>query len=196
MLTMTMLTMTMLTGQDTNYRPFPDFGTWQQTPFHSPQWQEATVQLLNLPVERFTRVQNCMKRKGAVETGVIEGLYPAQPHLLASAGDDQAWQSAMDICNEGVAAFVKGHQEADDEVQLFAVESLPISEMWIRQLHVLLCRAQPVVEVQTPTGRQQHRLLLGAYKHLPNHVLGMDGRIHAYLGTTRIGAKKCNRDGT
>ena len=171
---------------DSTYRSFPVFMVWSQTQFDAARWEQAAQRLRDLPASIFGQAQRRIKRLAAVETGVIELLYPAQPHLIAAATEDAAWESALAGCDGSVAALVAGHLAADDEVELTAAEQLPISEAWIRQLHVILCAAQQTVRVNTVAGPQQQSLLLGTYKRHPNHFYYANGRIHAYCPVERV----------
>lgn len=62
----------------------------------------------------------------------------------------------------------------------FATKRRPIAEVWIRELHSQICKAQDTYPARTPVGNQDLPLPKGAYKTMPNHVVTSEGKIHPY----------------
>lgn len=62
-----------------------------------------------------------------------------------------------------------------------ATKSRPITEVWIRELHEIICRSQLTYTVATAVGPQEHELVKGKYKVYPNSPYSFaSSEIHSY----------------
>ena len=110
------------------YHSFPPFQQWAQVPFDAARWEQTIRRLQRLPSDSFTQLQRRVQRLAAIETGVIELLYPAQPQLTAAVGNDVAWEAALAQNDAYVAALVRSHLRSDQEVQNAVQETFPVNE--------------------------------------------------------------------
>jgi Fic family protein len=177
---------------DRLYEPFPDFASWKGlTETDLDLWDRFAkgleAQRAAAPPEAFGRAVEVAMRAAAIDTGAIEGLYDVDRGFTMSVATQAfAWEHAVDEKGADVRALFEAQLEAYELVLDAATKSRPVYEAWIRQLHEVLCRAQATYRVLTPSGWQEHELVKGQYKTLPNHVRLKDGTFHAYSPVDRV----------
>lgn len=170
---------------DASYDPFPLFDEWVNIPIGIARWEafaaEVSSRRTEASPELLKRAQEIVERAAAIDTGAIEGLYDVDRGFTFSVAKQvTTWEAMIDQKGEDVRDLFESQLSAYESVLDLATKSTPVTEAWIRQLHAEICRAQDTYLVQTPTGPQKQELPKGEYKHLPNHVRGRDGEIHAY----------------
>jgi Fic family protein len=167
------------------YTPFPDFADWSvdydETAFSryrallATSKEEANPAALDDAVRIATRI-------AAVDTGAIEGLYATDRGFTMTVALDAAmWDLKLDERGEQTRRSVEDAMRAYEYVLDAAVGSQPISEMWIRQLHEIVCASQDLYTVYTAAGPQEQPLPKGQYKAQPNSPTNRKtGVVHAY----------------
>ena len=116
-----------------------------------------------------------------MDTGAIEGLYETDRGFTFTVATMAAdWEAVLDSKGPQVRQLYAAQLRAYDYVVDLATQSEPISEAAIRALHEEVCEAQETYAAWTEIGLQELRLPKGEYKHLPNHVIGRDGKPHSY----------------
>ena len=177
---------------DRLYQPFPDFASWKGlTEADLDLWDRFAkgleAQRAAAPPEAFGRAVEVAMRAAAIDTGAIEGLYDVDRGFTMSVATQAvAWEHAVEERGADVRALFEAQLEAYELVLDAATKSRPVYEAWVRQLHEVLCRAQTTYRVLTPSGWQEHELVKGQYKTLPNHVDLKDGSVHAYAPVDRV----------
>jgi Fic family protein len=177
---------------DRFYQPFPDFASWKGlTAADLDLWDRFAkgleAQRAAAPPEAFGRAVEVAMRAAAIDTGAIEGLYDVDRGFTMSVATQAvAWEHAMEEKGADIRALFEAQLEAYELVLDAATRSRPVYEAWIRQLHEILCAAQDTYRVLTPSGWQEHELVKGQYKTLPNHVRLKDGSFHAYAPVDRV----------
>jgi Fic family protein len=178
---------------DSSYHPFPSFAEWTSLTLDTTRWDSLVEQLNTAkedPAVDFQRARDVIQRAAAIETGVIEGLYPADRGFTITAAEESAiWEAALSQRDERVRHLIQSQMEAYDYVLDFATEAQPIAEAWIRELHVVICSAQDSYTVTNATGTHQQNLPKGQYKSVPNHVLTSSGEPHAYAPVAMTGSE-------
>lgn len=170
---------------DASYKPFPPFEDWAKTVVDTPRWDAFTAEVVvvreQASPELLKRAQEVVERAAAIDTGAIEGLYDADRGFTFSvAQQSTAWEAMIEQKGPRVRDLFESQLAAYDSVLDLATQSTPVTEAWIRQLHAEICGSQDTYLVQTPKGPQEQKLPKGEYKHLPNHVRGRRGEVHAY----------------
>jgi len=171
---------------DERYRPIPEFAEWATLRIDRDAGAgRARARLSNMrrgaASDDFRAAVVVAMRAAAVDTGAIEGLYPAdQGFTMSVALQSAAWQVEMQGHGVDIMPYFEAQLRAYDLALDAAVQKTPISEAWIRALHEQLTGPQTTVRVLTSQGPREAELLKGAYKRLPNHVRQMDCTIHAY----------------
>lgn len=167
------------------YVPFPAFSDWIPSAFDTEQFDRYGAILAQIKAaaapERLEIAMSTAMRNAAVDTNAIEGLYETDRGFTRTVATQAAsWQIVMDARGPHVRpAFydaLNGYQYVLDA----ATKSVLITEVWIRELHAILCASQKTYKVYTEHGPQERPLVAGSYKTMPNSPTLMDGRMHAY----------------
>ncbi|HJQ02613.1 MAG TPA: Fic family protein [Jatrophihabitans sp.] len=136
----------------------------------------APPEVLSAAVDRVTR-------SAAVDTGAIEGLYPVTRGFTRTIAEYAAnWESVLADRGEPVRRAVEDALNAYEYV-LDAVTGQhgPITELWIKELHAIVCASQETYEVFTQHGPEYRPLPKGQYKTGENQPTNIEtGVVHAY----------------
>lgn len=169
---------------DALYKPFPPFSEWANCSVDTTRLERYATELDKLRVESPDELQKALeivKRAAAVDTGAIEGLYNTDRGFTFTVALQSAhWEAVLASKGSKVVELFQSQLNAYDYVLDFATQQVPIAEAWIRRLHAEVCRSQNTYEVLTELGFQDQVLPKGEYKQSPNHVIQVDGTIHAY----------------
>jgi Fic family protein len=168
---------------DAKYAPFLPFDQWATIQVDSTIWESrhaALVKLAEGAPQALARAVDAIKLLAAIETGAIEGLYERDRGITISVATQAAILDAALRKHENARSLIEAQLKSYDYVLDLATGQRPISEAWIRQLHVVACGAQKTYRVVTAAGEQDHELVHGQYKQFPNHVLRRDKSVHAY----------------
>jgi prophage maintenance system killer protein len=174
---------------DDRYVPFPPFNKWAELYPHSAAWEDIlriAPNAADLSPDILRKARGVATRAAAIDTGAIEDLYDVNAGFTISiATEVGAWESAF--AEHGKRrSLIESQLEAYDYVLDFATHKAPIAAVWIRELHVILCKSQETYTVVTAAGPQQHQLAVGKYKETPNHVISRGGGIHAYTPVLEV----------
>lgn len=173
------------TGDPAIYTPFPSFSEWQKTPVDTEQFDRYArmfegVKKSAEPARVATALRQAM-RYAAVDTNAIEGIYETDRGFTKTvATQAAAWQAAMDARGQHVRRAFTDALNGYEYVLDATTQSTVITEVWVRELHSILCASQDSFQVFTQHGPEDRPLPKGAYKSLPNSPTLLDGRVHAY----------------
>lgn len=67
-----------------------------------------------------------------------------------------------------------------------ATKRTPVTEVWVRELHAVLCCHQDTLLARTPVGEQPVPLRKGQYKSSANNVVLRDGSLHEYASLSDV----------
>ena len=154
---------------DALYAGFPPVEKWAGCPIDAELWDRWTEALRlrreQAPPSALDEALAEARRVAAIDTGAIEGLYATdRGFTVAVARMATAWQAEIERTKGAdvrrlVEAQLEGYEMALDA----ATGRVPVSEAWVRQLHEVVCAAQPTYVVTTPAGPQERPLPKGAY---------------------------------
>lgn len=171
---------------DRLYRGFPDFSAWGElSPADADLWSRFAASLeerrKTANPEALQEAIEVAIRAAALDTGAIEGLYTAdRGFTMTVALQSLAWEQAIEERGAGVRELFEAQLEAYELVLDAVTHHRPITEVWIRTLHQVLCAPQTTIPVLTEVGWQEQEFPKGEYKTRPNHVHLKDGTFHAY----------------
>ncbi|MCQ4360630.1 Fic family protein [Mycobacterium gordonae] len=167
------------------YKPFPAFTEWGMG--------EVATDDFDRYAELFARAKasankavlaNAMKaaqRYAAVDTNAIEGIYETDRGFTRTvATQAAAWEAMMEARGAHVRPAFDDALNGYEYVLDAATQRVEISEVWIKEVHQIICKSQKTHKVYTPAGIQEHPLIKGTYKSMPNSPTLADGRVHAY----------------
>ena len=157
----------------------------------SSAWREEREAMRGLDVER--HFLDRWKRRLAVETGVIEGLYTLDRGVTATLVE-RGFESALipnnatDQDPELVVNLLRDQREAVDMVFDVVARRRPMTLSFVKELHALLTTSQPTTTAYDTFGRAMTvDLLRGQWKKLPNNPTKRDGRVHEYCPPEQVG---------
>lgn len=178
---------------DANYKPIPTFAEWQVAPIRSARWDRYMARLeslKNTSAEILQRAYSSVRRAAAIDTGALEGLYEVDRGFTFTVAMQTAmWEEQLNQKGATVRQMIEAQIEVYDYLLDFVTGKQPIVQAWIRELHAQLTAAQETYRVLTEVGWQEHRLVGGEYKSLPNHVLTPDDTVHAYAPVDMVTAE-------
>lgn len=171
--------------KSTAYKPIPSFTEWYPGKFQSEGFDRYS-DLLKQTKSNFGELAlrtavSAATRYAAIDTGAIEGLYTVDRGFTRTiATQSAAWEAAMASKGQHVKRAFDDAMNAYEFVLDAATESVVVTEVFIRELHSLVCASQDTYEVHTAIGAQNQQLPKGEYKSMPNSPTLAGGHIHAY----------------
>lgn len=156
-------------------------------------WKERRAELEGRA--ELTQLHERLRRRWAIDTGMIEGLYAIDrgtTELLVDRGlhADLISHGMADRPASEIVAYL--HDQADVYDWLFDLiaSRRDLSRSYIKELHHLLTRHQETTEAIDQFGTMlQVPLLRGEWKRLPNNPRRMDGTIHEYCPPEHVAAE-------
>lgn len=145
-----------------------------------------------------SQFQDELRRRWAIETGIIERLYDISrgtTKALIERGFLASLISHDDATMppDRLVTVLNDHLEGLDMVMDVVAGTRALSTSWIKELHHLMTRGQPTVEARDPQGnRVVIPLLRGDWKKLPNSPTRADGAIHEYAPPEHVAAEMDN----
>jgi hypothetical protein len=174
---------------DAEYKSFPTFAEWSSATVDVSGW-DAHIKSLDAAGEPspslLRKARQIVTRAAAIDTGALEHLYEVDKGFTFTVATQTAtWEATLDKKGAEVRALIESQMDAYEMVLDFATEKQPVAEVWIRELHAEICKSQKTYSALTEIGWQELPLPLGQYKVSSNHVLGRDGKVHAYAPVDR-----------
>lgn len=170
---------------DAQYEPIDGFQEWSGLSIETAIWTRhldfLEARKATLDPSQLDHAIEVAMRAAAVDSGAIEGLYETTRGLtLTIALKQTAWEDSMRSNDERMHDYFEAQLAAYHLSEEIATSTRPVTEVWIRQLHEVLCRPQATYKVLTSQGWTESPLPKGEYKSSPNHVVQADGATHAY----------------
>ncbi|MHD0299756.1 Fic family protein [Rhodococcus qingshengii] len=167
------------------YKPFPAFTEWGLESFDTADFTRyaelLSVAKKSSTPENLEAAMTAAKRYAAVDTGAIEGLYAVDRGFTRTiATQAAAWEAVMESRGAHVRPAFDDALSGYEYVLDAATQTVGITELWIKELHEIICASQETYTVFTVTGPQEHPLPKDRYKEMPNSPTLADGRVHAY----------------
>lgn len=155
-------------------------------------WQEQRERLEN--TQSYKKFLDKMRRKIAIETGVIERLYTIDrgtTQLLIEHGIDEAiiQHGATDKPVAQVVALIRDQEKAIEGIFDFVASQRNLSNSYIKQLHQFLTRHQDYTEALDQFGNiGKVSLLRGDWKKQPNNPQ-RNGEIFYYCPPEQVASE-------
>lgn len=181
---------------------------WRPIENLSPDWRRLAhpdlQSLANIWLEQRKRLEETqnyqrflekLRRKIAIETGLIERLYTLDrgiTHMLIEHGIHASLipHGKSDKPPTQIVQIISDHEEAMEHVFDYVGSQRDLSVSFIKQLHQLLTRNQPYTEAIDPFGKVgKVELIRGDWKRLPNNPTRPDGSIHPYCPPEQVASQ-------
>lgn len=158
------------------FEGLPPYYEWLRLAVDARMWQRYSEALGKEHAaggdQAFARAVDVAIRAAAVDTGAIEGLYPADVGFTtAVAKQEPTWEEQFQSRGPNARPLYEAQLHTYQLARQLTDSRIPITEAWIRQLHTELC---------TPQLATEPGLQLGQYKTEPNRVRRSDGSFHLY----------------
>jgi Fic family protein len=127
-----------------------------------------------------------LKRRLAIETGIIERLYDidrGRTEILIDEGINAAFlpHGASDKPASQIIPMIQDHEAAIEGIFEFVRGQRSLSTSYIKELHAVLTRHQATSEAVDQFGQRFNaKLLRGEWKQHPNSPTRPDGTLHQY----------------
>ena len=128
----------------------------------------------------------------SIETGLIEGLYYFDRGITETLVElgvkaDYIEQQGTDKNPAEIARTIQDHQKAVVFIDKWIENGLPLSKLFVRTLHSILCANQMTFRAVDQFGRWFNATLKkGEFKTLPNNPKRQDGVIHEYAPPEQV----------
>jgi Fic family protein len=179
---------------DARYGGFPKFDVWAAASIETTYWEPRVAALdaarSAASPERIDSATRAAMKAAALDTGVIEGLYPAdRGFTIAVATQAAAWDTLLNKYTEPARDLIRAQLSTYELALDVATKQMPVNEALIRRMHEELTGPQETYRVLTPQGFQEQPLPRGQYKTQPNHVRLQSGDFHAFAPVDRTAAE-------
>jgi len=158
-----------------------------------PAWDRKRAELSKNP-ELYGRFIDRLKRKQAVDTGIIERMYDLKREVTETLIEEGFADSYLQHGDTNIDSGLLMHYLTDNFEALnfvfdFVKNNNELSVFYIRGLHELITRHQEATEAVDVLGRMgQTPLLKGAFKVLPNNPI-RDGVVYEYCPPEHVQAE-------
>ena len=169
------------------YTPFPSFQEWMasfdvDTALFDGFAARLTSAKGSSTPESMTRAIEIATKWAAIDTGAIEGLYDVDRGFTFSvAAQAAAWDNIHLAKDDYTERAIKDALEAYEFVLDAATQTVPVTEVLIKQVHEIICASQDEFTVITAVGPQKQVMPKGTYKQHPNSPFNIaSGSVHGY----------------
>lgn len=155
-----------------------------------PSWKKRRVQLIKYP-EQYKRFIDQLKRKQAIDTGIIERMYDlkrgiTETFIKEGFVDSYLQHGDTDITSSLLMDYLKDNFEAIDFIFEFVKNSGPLTVWHIKELHGLITRHQDTTDAIDQFGNHiKVAMLKGQFKQLPNNPM-RDGILYNYCPPEQV----------
>jgi len=147
-------------------------------------WIEQAERLQE--TESFKAFHERLKRRWAIETGILEGLYDFDrgiTEILIEQGIHASLipHGSVNKPTEKVVPLLLDQEKVLEELFDFVANRRPLSCSYIKEVHAALTQHQDTVTCVDQFGESfETPLLRGDWKNLPNNPRRQDGLVHEY----------------
>jgi len=159
-----------------------------------PSWDKRRVEL-SKNEEQYKEFIEKLKRKQAIDTGIIENMYDLDRGITETFVKEGFVYSHIqhndtNIDKDVLMTLLQDNIEAMDFIFDFIKSDRELSAGYIHQLHCLVTRHQDTVDSIDSLGRPgKSPLLRGEYKKLPNNPKRSDGTICEYCPPVHVASE-------
>lgn len=161
-----------------------------------PSWEKRRA-LLNENPAQYTRFIDQLKRKQAIDTGILERMYDlkkgvTETFIKEGFVDSYLQHGDTDIAPNLLMHYLKDNFEAIDFIFDFVKNDRQLSISYIKELHALITQHQDTTEAIDQFGNQTKMTMLkGAFKVHPNNP-SRDGTVFDYCPPAQVASEMDN----
>lgn len=157
----------------------------------APSWENKR-KAIKTDSQEFTEFINQMKRRHAIETGIIERLYDLKHGITETFVKEGFIETYLqhgdtNVSEKVLLDFLEDHLNALDFVFSYVKKDRCLSKSFIRELHQLLTRTQKnTIAVDQFGNIAEIELLRGEFKKLPNNPKRNNGTKYIYCPPEQV----------
>ena len=161
-----------------------------------PSWEKRRVELQK-DEEQYKRFMDQLKRKQAIDTGIIERMYDlkkgiTETFIKEGFVDSYLQHGDTDIAPNLLMKYLGDNFEAIDFIFDFVKDDRKLSVGFIKELHSLITRHQESTEAIDQFGnRVRITLMKGQFKNSPNNPM-RDGIVYNYCPPEQVESEMDN----
>lgn len=158
-----------------------------------PSWEKRRVELNKYP-EQYERFLDQLKRKQAIDTGVIERMYDlkkgiTETFIKEGFVDSYLQHGDTDIAPSLLMDYLKDNFDAIDFIFDFVKNDRQLSVGYIKELHGLITQHQDTTDAIDQFGKHvKVPMLKGEFKQLPNNPM-RDGTVYNYCPPEQVNSE-------
>jgi Fic family protein len=160
----------------------------------APIWAERLAKLKGSDAD-LRRFNDRLRRKWAIETGILEGLYSIDRGATQLLIEHGIVGSLLDHGSttrpaEHVIDLIRDQEDSLKSLFDFVAGQRRLTPAYIREVHHSLTRSQEWVDAVDTTGKSiRVPLLRGDWKVQPNNPTRPDGEVHAYCPPVHVASE-------
>lgn len=155
-----------------------------------PSWKKRRIELSKYP-EQYERFIDQLKRKQAIDTGVIERMYDlkkgiTETFIKEGFVDSYLRHGDTDIAPSLLMDYLKDNFDAIDFIFDFVKNGRPLSAGYMKELHGLITQHQDTTDAIDPFGNHvKVPMLKGQFKQRPNNPM-RNGIVYNYCPPEQV----------
>lgn len=180
---------------EAGYQPFTGFGAWQRAHVDEPRWarylHNLTRRVSEATEEEWADVQDRMLRAAALESGALDGLFPANPELTATVlARSIGKRGAAEEPGGAVGVVAECHRRALVLAGEAAADGRPVDANLMAVLQDVITEAQATYTVTTEDGVDvEVELPRRQYKPVSNYMVLPSGGLAAFTPAGQVAAE-------
>lgn len=161
-----------------------------------PSWEKRRIELQK-DEEQYKRFMDQLKRKQAIDTGIIERMYDlkkgiTETFIKEGFVDSYLQHGDTDIAPNLLMQYLGDNFEAIDFIFDFVKNNRELSIGYIKELHSLITRHQDSTEAVDQFGNHiRVTLIKGQFKNIPNNPM-RDGVVYSYCPPEQVESEMDN----
>ena len=158
-----------------------------------PSWEKRRIELNKYP-EQYERFIDQLKRKQAIDTGIIERMYDLRKGITETFIKEGFMYSYLrpgdtDIAPSLLMNYLKDNFDAIDFIFDFVNNNRQLSVGYIKELHGLITQHQDTTDAIDPFGKHvKVPMRKGEFKRLPNNPM-RDGVVYNYCPPEQVNSE-------
>ncbi len=182
-----------LAALEASYQPFHGAAAWRRVRIDLPRWARyahiLARQVRAAGADAWLEVQDRLFRAAALESGALDGLFPANPELTTTVLSSSVSLPVDDVAGP-VELVAECHRRALVLASEVAADGRAVTENLIAVLQDVITESQATYTVTTDQGRNvEVELPRRQYKPVSNYLVLPHGRLAVFAPADRVAAE-------
>ncbi len=183
-----------LAALEASYEPFHGAAAWRRVRVDNPRWTRyahvLSRRVNSVDADTWLEVQDRLFRVAALESGALDGLFPANPELTTTVLSSSIALPAADDEAGRVELTAECHRRALILASEFAADRQAVTENLMAVLQDVITESQATYTVTTDEGRNlEVELPRRQYKPVSNYLMLPHGRLAVFAPASQVAAE-------